>query len=149
MGAVEILQSGKRYGWGRVSDISLGGCFIETDRPLPSSTEAQLRLTIANVLLEICAKAVFATPLVGMGMEFKAVPQEQENKLSQIIEKVTATEPSPALPLQQAERPQPNSATVRITREAAPDILAKIINRVSEKGVVTKQEILDIVKTRE
>jgi hypothetical protein len=35
---------------------------------------------------------------------------------------------------------------VGITREAAPDILAIIIKRINEKGVLTKQDLLDIVK---
>jgi hypothetical protein len=112
---------------------------------LPVGAEAQLRLTIADILLSIGANAVAATPLVGMGMEFVGMTPEQENRLAQIMEEVTATDPSPAL--QQAERSEPNTATVRITREAAPDILAKILKLVNEKEVLTRQEILDIVKS--
>jgi PilZ domain len=144
MGAAEILQSGKRWGWGKVSDISRCGCYIETDHPLPNGTEAQLRLTIADMLLDICAKVVSTTPVVGMGMEFTAVPDEQENKFAQILHKITATDLSPAV--QQAGHPQPRSATIEITKEAAPGILAKIIKRINEKGVLTRQELIDIVK---
>ena len=77
-------------------------------------------------------------------MEFMEMPPEQENRLAEIMREVTATDPSPAL--QQAERSEPNTVNFRITQEAAPDILDKIIKRVNEKGVLTKHEILDILK---
>jgi hypothetical protein len=142
-GAAEILQSGRHSGQGTVSKISRGGCYIETARPLPLGTEVQLRLTVADIGLYIGAK-VACTDLVGMGMEFMVVPPEQGNKLAQTIEKVTGTDFSPAV--LQAERTQPNTMAFRITREVAPDILAEIIKRINEKGVLTRQELLDIVK---
>jgi PilZ domain len=143
-GAVEILQRGSRWEWGRVNDISHGGCYIEIVQLLPIGTEAQLQLTIAGTLLNIAAKVVSNDPGIGMGMDFVAVSQEQESKLAQIVRSITAAESPTA---QQAEHSQPSAAAIRITREAAPDILAKIIKRMNEKGVVTRQELVDIVKT--
>jgi hypothetical protein len=141
-GAAEILQSGRHSGQGTVSKISRGGCYIETARPLPLGTEVQLRLTVADIGLYIGAK-VACTDLVGMGMDFMVVPPEQGNKLAQTIEKVTGTDFLPAV--MQAERGEPNTV-FRITQKAAPDILAEIIKRINEKGVLTRQELLDIVK---
>jgi len=88
-GQAEILQKGKRWGWGKVSDISRGGCYIETMHPLSTGTEAQIRLTIAGILLEIVGNVVSSDPMFGMGMDFVVVPTEQWNKLPQIIEKVS------------------------------------------------------------
>jgi PilZ domain len=92
----EILQSGKLWGWGTVSDISRGGCYIETTHPLPTDAEAKLRVTIAGIVLEIGACVVFSDPMYGMGMDFVAVPTEQWNKLPQIIERVADSGLSPA-----------------------------------------------------
>jgi len=78
-----------------------------------------------------------------MGMEFMVVPPTQKNNLAQIIEEITVSDPSFAV--LQAERTQPN-IVFRITREAAPDILATIIKRINEKGALTRQDLLDIVK---
>jgi hypothetical protein len=145
-GAAEILQNGKLYGWGTVGEISRSGCYIETSHPLPITTEAQVRLTIGDILLDLVAKVAWTTPQVGMGMYFEVVPPEEENKLAQILRKVTGLAPPPAV--QQLERPQPtSSAPIRITREAAPGILAKIVERINAKGVLTRQELIDIVKT--
>jgi hypothetical protein len=90
-GDAEILQSGERWGWGTVSDISRGGCYIETMHPLPTGTEAQLRLVIAGIFLDISASVVSSDPMFGMGMDFLVVPTELWNKLPQIIEKVTGS----------------------------------------------------------
>jgi hypothetical protein len=146
-GAADILQNGKLWGWGKVSDISHRGCYIETDNTLPVGTEAQLRLTIAGNLLEIVGKVASATPVVGMGIDFVIVTPEQENKLARIIEKVTGASRSSGV--QQDEPAQPSVATVRIRREAAPDILAKVIRRINERGVLTRQELVDIVKANQ
>jgi len=78
-------------------------------------------------------------------MEFMVVPPTQKNNLAQIIEEITVSDPSFAV--LQAERTQPN-IVFRITREAAPDILATIIKRINEKGALTRQDLLDIVKSQ-
>jgi hypothetical protein len=130
-----------------VNEISHGGCYIEKNQLLSVGTEAQLRFTIADTLLDIGAKVVSNHPAMGMGMEFMAVSQEQKSKLAQILRTITVTNASPAA--QQAENSQPSTAAVRITREAAPDILSKIIKRINEKGVLTRQELVDIVITKQ
>ena len=144
-GAAEILQSGRHSGRGTVSKISRGGCYIETTQPLPRGTEVQLRLSIANTALYIGAKVACTDPWGGMGMEFMVVPPTQKNTLAQIIEEITALDPS--LAVLQAERMQPN-IVFRITRETAPDTLAKIIKHINEKGVLTRQDLIDIVKSQ-
>jgi hypothetical protein len=146
MGPAEILQSGRRLGWGTVKDISRGGCYIETAQPVPRGAEVQLRLTVAGTDLYVGAKVVANDPLVGMGLDFMVMPPEQGNKLAQIIEKITG--PDLSLAVLQAERGEPNTV-FRITQEAAPDILAKIIKRINEKGVLTRQELRDIVKSQQ
>jgi len=143
-GAAEILQEGQRWGWGTLTDISSGGCYIETNQPLPLGAETRLRLTIADISMDIDAKTASVTPMMGMGMEFLAISQEQKIKLVEIIEKIAATHPPPVL--HKPAAPEPSKGAVRIMREAAPAILAKIIERVNEKGVLTRQELIEIVK---
>jgi hypothetical protein len=141
-GEAEIFQEGKRVAWGKLTDISRSGCYIETERPLPCGADTQLRLTVAGALLEFCATVAGSTPLVGMGMGFVALSPEQDAKLAQIIKSIAASL-SPAG--QQAQPSPPHSATVQITREAAPAILAMIIKKINEKGIVTRQDLIDIV----
>jgi PilZ domain len=140
-GAIEILQCGNRFGWGRVNDISGSGCYIEIIQLLAVGTEVQLQLIIADTLLNIAAKVVTNDQGIGMGMEFVAVSLEQESKLTQIERSITAAK---ILPVQQTEHSHPKAA-VQITREAAPGILAKIIKQINETGVLTRQDLIEIV----
>jgi hypothetical protein len=72
-----------------VSDISRGGCYVETLHPLATGAAAQLRLTIADIFLDIGAKVVSSDPMFGMGLEFVVVPTAEWDKLPQIIKRVS------------------------------------------------------------
>jgi len=143
-GAAEISQEGRRWGWGRVNDLSIVGCYIELVHLLSVGTAAQLRLTIADISVDVTANVVSNDPGIGMGMKFVAVTQEQLSKLAQIIGRLTETE-SPASPV--TGRSSASPSPVRIKREAAPVILAKIVKRINETGVLTRQDLVDIVRT--
>jgi PilZ domain-containing protein len=143
-GAAEIFQNGRCCGWGKLNDISRGGCYLETVYPMVAGTEARLRITIAGSVLEVDARVVWTTPQVGMGMFFVIETEEEARNLAQIVDEVAGISRPPAM--EPASQTEPASATVRITREAAPEILAKIIQRINEKGVVTRQELIEMVK---
>lgn len=142
-GGVEILQHGSRWGWGRVNDISHSGCYIEMIQLLPVGSLVQLRLTIANILLEIASQVASNDPGIGMGMKFIAPSQEQEATLTQIVSSISG---SKSFSPQQTDHPQPSAPPPQITREAAPDILAKVIKQINQKGLLTRQDLIDIVK---
>lgn len=143
-GAAEIFQNGRCCGWGKLNDISRGGCYLETVHPMVAGTEARLRITIAGSVLEIDARVIWTTPQVGMGLYFVIESQEEADHLAQIVDEIAAKARPPAV--EAAAQSQPGGAAIRITREAAPEILAKIIQRMNEKGVVTRQELIDMVK---
>jgi len=143
-GAAEISQQGSRWGWGRVNDLSTIVCYIEIVHLLPVGSDAQLRLTIADISVDLAAKVVSNDLGIGMGMEFVAATPEQLNKLAQIVSRVSTTESPTA---RQTENSPPGPTPVRITREAAPVILAKIVKRINENGVLTRQDLLEIVRS--
>lgn len=126
-GTAEILQGGKCWGWGKVSDISHGGCYIETSHPLPTCTVLLLRLTIEGIFLEISAKVVSCDTMYGMGMQFIELPAER-NSLPQILEKVTDTVLSPAVQHhaeshQAPPQPQPHTqAAMRCLEQAQKEL---------------------------
>ncbi|HXZ12424.1 MAG TPA: PilZ domain-containing protein [Candidatus Sulfotelmatobacter sp.] len=65
----------------RTSDLSLGGCYVDTINPFPPSTLVNLRLRKWDRTFEAQAMVIYATPGMGMGMQFLAVPQEQREVL--------------------------------------------------------------------
>jgi hypothetical protein len=63
------LESGKQVD-GVTSDISLGGCFICTSKPLPLKARARMKLYRKGQVLEALVVVRIVKPHVGMGIEF-------------------------------------------------------------------------------
>ncbi len=70
-GDVELidLESGKQVD-GVTSDISLGGCFICTNKPLPIGARARMKLHRKGQTLEALVVVRIVKPRIGMGIEF-------------------------------------------------------------------------------
>jgi PilZ domain len=135
VGTAEMLHNGKLC-WGRLGEISAKGCYIETAYPSPAGAVVQLRLTIAGTHLDVGAKVTWSRPQAGMGVSFVFASAEVESKLARIVEDIAETSRS---------SPEPGGAIVRFKREAAPEILEKVIKQLTEKGVLTMQELIEMV----
>ena len=63
---------------GATSDLSAGGCYIETMFPLPPGTVLDMKLQLENTLL-IAATVVTCDPQFGNGIQFtKMLPEDRE-----------------------------------------------------------------------
>ena len=144
LGGVQILHNGS-LGWGRLGDISGGGCYIETVSPLPIGTMMQLRLTIAGNILDVSAKVAWTIPQAGMGVSFIFVSAEEKCKIARIIEEVKTIGKSTSTP--PLGRIQREKAVVRISRDA--ELLARITKQLDEKGVLTRQDLKDMVNAND
>jgi len=63
------MESGKQV-CGVTSDISLGGCFVCTSKPLPVNTRARLRLSRKGQVLDVLVVVRIVKPRIGLGIEF-------------------------------------------------------------------------------
>lgn len=62
---------------GRTSDISSGGCYVNTISPFPVETIIKIRLTKETVTFEAEAKIILSQVGMGMGVAFiSAMPQQ-------------------------------------------------------------------------
>jgi type IV pilus assembly protein PilZ len=75
---------------GRAKDISLGGMFIETTRPLPFSAEVTIHVTLPS------QKAPFALPGVvrwnrdgGMGVQFGLIGARETHAITELTRSPT------------------------------------------------------------
>ena len=55
---------------GRTSDLSLGGCYVDTLSPFPVGTEAKLRIQRENETFEAQVQVIFSSIGMGMGLAF-------------------------------------------------------------------------------
>jgi hypothetical protein len=63
------LESGARSD-GITSDISLGGCFVCTSKPLALKSRARVTLTRKGETVQALAMVRIVKPRIGMGLEF-------------------------------------------------------------------------------
>jgi hypothetical protein len=63
------LESGKQVD-GVTSDLSLGGCFVCTNKPLPINARARMKLNRKGQSLEALVVVRIVKPRIGMGIEF-------------------------------------------------------------------------------
>jgi Tfp pilus assembly protein PilZ len=128
---------------GQLCDISTGGCFVKTPYTYPIGADVHLLLGIAGTQLELNARVVRIIPQTGVGVAFQGLSTEQEKVLAWIV--ADAKPAGPLAATQPAGTPQPATAPLPVSRDA--ELLDMITKRVNEQGVLTRQELTDLVNS--
>jgi hypothetical protein len=84
---VTDMESGARTD-GVTSDLSLGGCFVCTSKPLPVGTRIRIVLSRKSQSVEALAVVRILKPRIGMGIEFIDVEGAYHEVLRRWIEQV-------------------------------------------------------------
>jgi DNA-binding NarL/FixJ family response regulator len=69
----------------KLSDLSLGGCYVESESPFPVNTEVELSLRASNTEIKITALIRVMHPGYGMGLEFVSNEGEHRQLVDQFI----------------------------------------------------------------
>ena len=69
----------------KLSDLSLGGCYVESESPFPVNTEVELSLRASNTEIRITALIRVMHPGYGMGLEFVSNEGEHRQLVDQFI----------------------------------------------------------------
>jgi CheY-like chemotaxis protein len=73
----------------KLTDLSLGGCYVETESPFPQSSVVDLCLKAADMELHAEGLVRVMHPSQGMGIEFQAGTDEQRKNVAGFIECLT------------------------------------------------------------
>jgi len=74
---------------GVTSDLSMGGIFVCTSKPLPSNTRVRVTLTRKDQKLEALGVVRIVKPRIGMGVEFLDLEQPHYGVLRRWVEQLT------------------------------------------------------------
>jgi len=69
----------------KLTDISLGGCYVETESPLPEYAGAALKLKVGSVEVDVQGTVCVMHPGFGMGLEFASSTSEQNEQMCRLI----------------------------------------------------------------
>ena len=75
--------------WGKASDLSLGGCFVEMPMPLKEGTKLKIVLWVRDEKLIVKGKVVSSRPGFGVGIEFSEITPEDTARLRQFLQSIT------------------------------------------------------------
>ena len=78
--------SGENRAWGRVADISLGGCFVEMPSPFKEATQVRLALWIQDKKVWALGKVAGARPGSGIGIQFLEMKDEDRAELKRFVD---------------------------------------------------------------
>lgn len=85
-GGVEVRPEGGSGGfWGTLTDISLGGCYIQTFSPLPPGTHLAMKVQTKFNEFHCAGNVQASHPGVGMGIQFTDFEQGQRPLLEALI----------------------------------------------------------------
>jgi hypothetical protein len=73
---------------GITSDISMGGCFVCTSKPLSTGCRSRLTLTRKDQVVQVLAVVRVVKPRVGMGLEFLDVEGKHRPTLERWLEQL-------------------------------------------------------------
>jgi hypothetical protein len=81
------LESGVRCD-GITSDLSLGGCFVCTSKPLAVKSRTRVTLTRKGETVQALAMVRIVKPRIGMGVEFLDIESASNSTLSRWLEQL-------------------------------------------------------------
>jgi hypothetical protein len=73
----------------KLTDLSLGGCYLETGSPFPVHTRIVLSMHVAGVQLRTGGVVLVMHPDLGMGVEFTQTTEPQREQLEKFIHMLT------------------------------------------------------------
>jgi hypothetical protein len=90
--SLELHPTEQTVIWGKASDLSQGGCFVEMSIPLPIGTSFDIALWLGESKLYLRGQVVSLQPGFGNGVSFIDVAPADQERLRQFIEKIAPPE---------------------------------------------------------
>jgi len=74
---------------GRTSDLSRGGCYVDTINPFPMGAEIRIRISKGNQTFVAQAKVMYAAAGMGMGLMFTKIEPERQQVLQEWLRELS------------------------------------------------------------
>jgi hypothetical protein len=89
MNSVELHPEGQAAPiWGRATELSLGGCFIEMQIPLRKDSRVKVGIWVNETKLWATGKVVNSRPGFGIGVQFTELSDADSDRLQQFLRSI-------------------------------------------------------------
>ncbi len=87
--SVELKPEGEPTMWGKASDLSTGGCFVEMPIPLKQGAKFEIILWIADTKLKLAGAVASSAPGYGIGVRFIDLSPNDKELLRSFISTIS------------------------------------------------------------
>lgn len=122
---------------GRVTDLSLAGCYVDTLNPFLASTTVHIRIARGLQVLEAQAKVAYCKLGVGMGLAFVSAPADSKKLLGNWIVELGGE--LPRAPASQSDGVKGTS------NDQLSRIISELMQLLIQKGMLTETEREEIL----
>lgn len=138
--SVELLepQTSTRLN-GRVSDVGMGGCYVDTVSPFPIGTSLLIKLVSGKHSVAAKAAVVYAQVGMGMGLVFTEISADHRERLSAWLRELNG-EPCEAHPTQ-VDTPKPSVSCGTAEPAGLVQALQDLVSLLGNRGVLSKSEV--------
>ena len=126
---------------GRCSDLSIGGCYVDTLSPFAVGSIVKVNIERELHELEALAFVSYAHPSMGMGLSFTEVRPEHQAVLRSWIAELNGEQPS--RPDVAAAGPE---AGLLATIENLRQVMNELVNLMARKKILTENEAAGILR---
>jgi hypothetical protein len=86
VGGIEVRRPDlQQRVWGRLAQLSEGGCYVESLSPLPADSQVELLLGAAGVEVRCKGVVCYSRPGIGMGIMFTELAEDCRHRLQALL----------------------------------------------------------------
>ena len=125
---------------GRCSDLSAGGCYVDTLAPLRLGTEVSVRIVHESREFEALARVAYSSPPMGMGLTFTKITTEHQAVLRSWTAALNVESPTECTsPPEPVPGPAREGADLKF-------VLNELITLLIRKKILTEQEATGLLR---
>lgn len=121
----------------RTSDISRGGCYVDTFSPFPRNANVKIRIARNRENVVADAKVVYSQVGMGMGLCFTALQEEHQRVLDKWLGELSGETPAVLEELNHKEEP---AQSKRMAEDDPAFVLGELIVMLMQRGAVDSSD---------
>jgi PilZ domain len=142
MAAQVGLQDGSLRMPATVTDISLGGCYVELLSPLPVDTFVDISVSPGDTTLQLSGRVRSSQMNFGMGVSFTGMRPQDFEVLRKLAPPTVDAQPEKQVPANEVRRYAAPEFD-EIDLPTSPEALAAIVRVLLRKGLLTRAELME------
>lgn len=128
---------------GRCTDLSAGGCYVDTLNPFLKGTSVRIRVAQEHRSFLSEAVVVFSQSGMGMGLSFTTMAPSEQRKLKEWLQELSCETAAPAAPIAPHENPPPPKEEISTS---ARNVINQLISLLIRKHVLSDQEGTELLR---